>query len=82
MMDSEQKKAILERSKERAAGAQVRVFRSFEAELEAELARRAAMTVEERFEEFSVIQERTFGDALRQPLVRVATWEYLDKNGK
>jgi hypothetical protein len=40
----------------------IRVFRSFEEENEAEYRRLAGMTPDERLEEFTVLQERAWGE--------------------
>lgn len=54
-------------------------FSSFTEENIAEYARRARMTVAERFAEFAVIQERAFGKAWTEaPIERIATMEKLD----
>ena len=63
--------------KERAL--RVRVFDSFEEENEAETARRARMTPEERMAEFAIVQARAWGaDWYKKPMVKVATWEDTD----
>jgi hypothetical protein len=56
----------------------VRIYSSFAEENEAEYSRRAKMTSEERMREFSVLQERVWGDKLREPMVKVATWGKVD----
>lgn len=53
----------------------VRIYDSFEQENEADARRRASMTPEQRMQEFSELQERVWGDKLRQPIVKIATWE-------
>lgn len=53
----------------------VRIYDSFEAENEADVRRRARMTPQERMKEFGILQERLWGDRLREPIVKVATWE-------
>ena len=58
---------------------QVRIYRSFEEENEAEYRRRTRMTPEERMAEFAVLQERAWGkDWTSKPMVKVATWEDVD----
>jgi hypothetical protein len=54
-------------------------YASLEKENRAEYARRARMTVAERFDEFAVIQKRAFGKAwTATPIVKVATMEKID----
>jgi hypothetical protein len=57
----------------------IEVFHSFEEENSAEYARRAAMTPEQRFAEFSALQEREWGQNWwSKPIVKIATWEKVD----
>ena len=57
---------------------QVRVFGSFEEENEAEHQRLAAMSHDERMQEFAVLQARRWGeDWGRRPIEKRATWERL-----
>ena len=57
---------------------QVRVFGSFEEENEAEHQRLAAMTHDERMQEFAVLQARRWcANWGRRPIVKRATWERL-----
>ena len=61
----------------------VRIYNSFEEQEKAEIARRNAMSVQERFHEFAVIQERVWGEAWTEtPIVRKVTFEYLDQDVK
>ncbi len=55
------------------------IFRSFDEENQAEYRRRAKMTPKERYDEFTVLQERAWGkDWASQPMVKIATWEDVD----
>ena len=72
--------ALAARSRERETRAVVTVHTSFEAEAAADLRRRLAMSYEERLEELAAIRERIYGDRLRDPLRRIATWEYMRKD--
>lgn len=56
----------------------VAVFTSFDEENQVEIRRRAAMSPEERLEEFAALQERLWGELWTSvPMARVATWERL-----
>lgn len=75
--ESPEDEGLAARSRERAARAIVTVHASFEAEAEADLRRRLAMSYEERLRELALLRERIWGDRVHEPLQRVATWEYM-----
>ncbi len=77
-MESKHQQEIRERSLQRAHKAQVRIFHDFESENAAEVERRVAMSTDQRLAEFAAIRYRIYGDALLQPMQKVATWEYVD----
>ena len=55
----------------------VEVYQSFEDENEAETARRARLSFEERMAEFAAIQAKTWGpDWATKPIEKTATWEW------
>lgn len=57
----------------------VKIYKSFEAENQAEYKRRKQMTVEERCREFAAIQERHWGKKwTSEPIKKIATWEKTD----
>jgi len=57
----------------------VQIFDSFESENKAEYARRAAMSHEERMNEFSALQDRAFGpDWHKQKIEHCVSYEILD----
>ena len=61
----------------------VRIYNSFEEQEKADIARRNAMSIKERLNEFAVIQERVWGKAWTDtPIVRKVTFEYLDQDPK
>jgi hypothetical protein len=74
---STEDEALAARSREREARAVVTVHASFDAEADADLRRRLAMSHDERLRELAILRERIWGDRVHEPLQRVATWEYM-----
>ena len=57
----------------------VRVYTSFEEQEKAEIDRRSAMSIQERLNEFAIIQQRAWGKAWTDdPIRKKVSFEFLD----
>ena len=59
----------------------VKIYTSFEEQENADIARRSAMTIQERLDEFAIIQQRVWGKAWTdEPIMKKVSFEFLDWN--
>lgn len=77
-MDRQSLERIRERSQQREQNARIQVFSDYVSENQADVKRRAVMSAVERLQELAEIRYRIYGEALQQPMQKIAEWEYVD----